>query len=165
MRLTGIVKQVFEVGFPFVGGNLIGKYTSKNARQDYKRNKKPPFSPPGYIFPIVWPLLYLSMGIAYSLVSNNNANKSTKGMYSLQLGLNYLWSILYFKYKLRGTALIESFALFSAVIITTVKFYQVKKTAGLLLVPYVAWCAFASYLTTGNWVLNKDNPEYIANDK
>ena len=105
------------------------------------------------------------MGIAYSLVSNNNANKSTKGIYSLQLGLNYLWSILYFKYKLRGTALIESFALFSAVIITTVKFYQVKKTAGLLLVPYVAWCAFASYLTTGNWVLNKDNPEYIANDK
>ena len=105
------------------------------------------------------------MGIAYSLVSNNNASKSTKGIYSLQLGLNYLWSILYFKYKLRGTALIESFALISAVIITTIHVYLVKKTAGLLLIPYVAWSAFASYLTTDNWVLNKDNPEYVPNDK
>nr|WP_257152096.1 TspO/MBR family protein [Mammaliicoccus sciuri] len=69
-------------------------------------------------------------------------------------------SILYFKYKLRFSALIESVVLLGAVVTTTVKFFNVKKVAGILLVPYMLWSAFATYLTAGNWYLNKDNPSY-----
>ncbi|WP_204205711.1 TspO/MBR family protein [Mammaliicoccus sciuri] len=160
MKLSEILKYAGIISAPLVGGRLIGKYAVQNARKDYSKNKKPPFSPPGYIFPIVWPILYLSMGIAHSIITKERATKSTKTTYYSQLGLNYLWSILYFKYKLRGTALIESYVLLSAVILTTVQFYKVNKSAGLLLIPYVCWSAYASYLTTGNWTLNKDNPRY-----
>ncbi|WP_323714422.1 TspO/MBR family protein [Mammaliicoccus sciuri] len=160
MKISKILKYVGIISAPLVGGRLIGKYAVQNARKDYSKNKKPPFSSPGYIFPIVWPILYLSMGIAHSIITKERAAKSTQTAYYSQLGLNYLWSILYFKYKLRGTALIESYVLLSAVILTTVQFYKVNKTAGLLLIPYVCWSAYASYLTTGNWALNKDNPRY-----
>ena len=160
MKISKILKYVGIISAPLVGGRLIGKYAVQNARKDYSKNKKPPFSPPGYIFPIVWPILYLSMGIAHSIITKERAAKSTQTAYYSQLGLNYLWSILYFKYKLRGTALIESYVLLSAVILTTVQFYKVNKSAGLLLILYVCWSAYASYLTTGNWALNKDNPRY-----
>ncbi len=116
MKLSKILKYVGIISAPLVGGRLIGKYAVQNARKDYSKNKKPPFSPPGYIFPIVWPILYLSMGIAHSIITKERATKSTQTTYYSQLGLNYLWSILYFKYKLRGTALIESYVLLSAVI-------------------------------------------------
>ena len=160
MKLSKILKYAGIISAPLVGGRLIGKYAVQNARKDYSKNKKPPFSPPGYIFPIVWPILYLSMGIAHSIITKERATKSTQTTYYSQLGLNYLWSILYFKYKLRGTALIESYVLFSEVILTTVQFYKVNKSAGVLLITYVCWSDYASYLTTGNWTLNKDNPRY-----
>ncbi|HCD2778166.1 TPA: tryptophan-rich sensory protein, partial [Staphylococcus aureus] len=60
----------------------------------------------------------------------------------------------------RFAALIESFILLTAVIMMTVKFFKVKRIAGIILIPYMLWSTFASYLTVGNWLLNKDNPRY-----
>lgn len=160
MKFSKVLKYASIISAPLIGGRIIGKYAVQNARKDYKKNVKPPLSPPGYVFPIVWPILYLSTGIAHFIVVKNRAYKTVNDIYYSQLGLNYLWSILYFKYKLRGAALIESYILFSSVILTATQFYKVKKSAGLLLLPYVCWTAFATYLTTGNWTLNKDNPRY-----
>lgn len=162
MKANEIIKTIIKVITPITGGKFIGKFAVKNARKDYKNNVKPPFSPPGYVFPIVWPILYTTMGVAYALVTNKSTSKALKGAYYSQLSLNYLWSILYFKYKLRFSALIESVVLLGAVVTTTVKFFNVKKVAGILLVPYMFWSAFATYLTAGNWYLNKDNPSYKA---
>ncbi|MDY5059647.1 MAG: TspO/MBR family protein, partial [Staphylococcus simulans] len=83
-------------------------------------------------------------------------DKSVPISHYTQLGLNFLWSVLYFKYKLRGPAMIESYALFASVVVTAVNFYKTDKRSGLLMVPYALWCAFASYLATGSWILNKD---------
>lgn len=160
MDLKHIIKQVGRIAVPVVGGQLIGKFAVQNARSDYKDYNKPPLSPPGYVFPIVWSALYLSMGIAHNIVAQQKNSKDAEIPYYTQLGLNYLWSILYFKYKLRGAALIESFVLLVAVITTTVQFYNQRRVAGFLFIPYVCWSAFASYLATGNWLLNKDNPSY-----
>ncbi|MBO1212232.1 tryptophan-rich sensory protein [Staphylococcus nepalensis] len=160
MTVIDIIKSTTKVITPIFGGKFMGKFAVKNARKDYKKNVKPPFSPPGYVFPIVWPILYTTMGVAYVLVTNQSERKTLKGIYYTQLGLNYLWSILYFKYKLRFSALVESVVLLGAVVTTTVKFFNVKKVAGILLVPYVLWSAFATYLTAGNWFLNKENPNY-----
>lgn len=160
MKTYEIIKSIIKVVTPMLGGKFIGKFAVKNARKDYKKTVKPPFSPPGYVFPIVWPILYITMGVAYALVTNKSNSKTLKGTHYTQLSLNYLWSIIYFKYKLRFSALIESVVLLSAVVTTTIKFFNVKKVAGILLVPYVLWSAFATYLTAGNWFLNKDNPRY-----
>ncbi|MCD8835079.1 tryptophan-rich sensory protein [Staphylococcus arlettae] len=160
MKANDTVKSIIKVKMPIIGGKFIGKFAVKNARRDYKKNIKLPFSPPGYVFPIVWPILYTTMGVAYAIVTNKSNNKNLKVIYYTQLGLNYLWSILYFKYKLRFSALIESFLLLGAVITTTVKIFNTKKIAGILLVPYMLWSGFATYLTVGNWLLNKENPSY-----
>ena len=157
-----VSKKLCRIALPLIGGQIIGKITVKNARRDYSKNVKPPLSPPGYVFPIVWPTLYLSMGIAHDIISQQKQHQAAQATYYLQLGLNYLWSLLYFKYKLRGAALIDSYILFSAVVATAVQFYQKHRIAGYLLIPYICWSAFASYMATGNWLLNKDNPDYTA---
>lgn len=96
-----------------VGGSIIGRIIAKESRQDYKNFRKPPFSPPTKAFPIVWPILYLLMGVSY-LITTKNKTKTTriKVTHYTQLTLNYLWSILYFKKKVRGIAFIESIMLF-----------------------------------------------------
>ncbi|MEB8067407.1 TspO/MBR family protein [Mammaliicoccus fleurettii] len=160
MKVIETIKSIIKVITPIIGGKFIGKFAVKNARKDYKKNVKPPFSPPGRVFPIVWPILYITMGAAYALVTNKSDNKTLKGFYYTQLTLNYLWSILYFKYKLRFSALIESIVLLGTVVGTTVKFFSVKKIAGFLLLPYLLWSTFATYLTIGNWFLNKDTSSY-----
>lgn len=157
------IKLVVEALLPFIGGNLIGKYAVKNARKDYRQNVKPPLSPPGYIFPIVWPVLYVSMGVAFVTAKNKKNSKMINSLHYSQLGLNFLWSLLYFRYKLRGAAVVESFVLFTAVTFTTASYFQTNKTSGSLMVPYVAWSGYASYLATANWLLNKDKAHYTNN--
>nr|WP_259337497.1 TspO/MBR family protein [Staphylococcus succinus] len=97
--------------------------------------------------------------IYFSKNTQNNSSHITSVHYT-QLGLNYLWSLLYFKFKLRGLALIESYILLLSVIVMCMKFFKAHKLSGLIMIPYVLWSTFASYLTTGNWFLNKDNPDY-----
>ncbi|MBF7016004.1 TspO/MBR family protein [Staphylococcus durrellii] len=158
------IKLIAQALLPFIGGNLIGKYAVKNARKDYRQNVKPPLSPPGYIFPIVWPILYVSMGIAYVSAKKKAHNSAIiSSVHYTQLGLNFLWSLLYFRYKLRGAAVVESYVLFTAVTTATVTYYQANKTSGTLMLPYVAWSGYASYLATGNWILNKDKAYYSNN--
>ncbi len=130
-----------------VGGSIIGRIIAKESRQDYKNFRKPPFSPPTKAFPIVWPILYLLMA-------------RIKVTHYTQLTLNYLWSILYFKKKVRGIAFIESIMLFISVVTNAVSMFKIHRVAGLLQIPYVLWSAFASYLNAGNYYLNKDNPNY-----
>lgn len=157
----GMIKMLTRTLLPFVGGNIIGNITAKEAPKDYGKFEKPPYSPPRYAFPIVWPILYLCMGVAYNLVKGNGTNtKAATVTHYTQLSLNFLWSLLYFKKKVRGIALIESFILLIAVTTNVVVFFKNKPISGILLFPYVLWSSYASYLNTGNWLLNKDNPEY-----
>lgn len=158
-----MLKKLATIALPVVGGVLVGKFATSNARNDYRSYKNPPFSPPGYVFPIVWPTLYTSMGVSHMLVSEHGTkeeNTKNNVLYFTQLSLNYIWSLLYFKYKLRGSALIESFILLSAATLTTREFYRTHKPAGVILIPYVIWLSYASYLTSGSYVLNHDTKNY-----
>lgn len=151
-----VLRDVVHLVTPTVGGTLVAKYATSNARQVYQEEKNPPFSPPGITYPIVWTGLYLAMGVAYMIARRASQTKSVPLSHYMHLGLNFLWSVLYFKYRLRGTAMIESYALFASVVVTAVTFYRADKRSGLLMVPYALWCAFASYLATGSWILNKN---------
>ncbi|WP_273478685.1 TspO/MBR family protein [Ignavigranum ruoffiae] len=154
------IKKLFLVAAPLLGGAVVGKLTTPHAKADYQEFKQPTFAPPKETFGIVWPLLYTAMGIARCLIEDEADKEDAIAKYDLQLALNYLWSVLYFKFKLRGAAFIESFVLLASVISTTVKFFEKNKLAGSLLIPYVAWSAFATYLNGATYQLNEDNPKY-----
>ena len=95
---------------------------------------KPGFAPPGIIFPIVWTILYI---------------------YWLQLGLNFLWSILFFGFQLRLTALIDLVLLFVFLVIMVYKFYKVKPIAAYLNIAYILWTIYAFILNYFIWLINK----------
>ena len=141
------------------GVGALSALFSMDTMGKYKELIQPSFSPPGWIFPIVWGILYLFMGIASYLVYSSGADKkevkSALSFYALQLVFNFFWTILFFRFELRGFAFLWIIALLILVIITTVKFYKINKTAGYLMIPYVLWVSFASVLNYAIWQLNK----------
>lgn len=155
------LQRITDIALPVIGGSIVGLLTTQTAKEDFEKYKQPPFSPPKEAFGIVWPILYTTMGIARTITKSSRKDTEANAyLYNSQLGLNYLWSVLYFKFKLRGTALIESYVLFASVLLTTAAFYKTNKFAGLLLVPYVAWTAYATYLNAGFVALNNNKEAY-----
>lgn len=143
---------------PLGGGLLIGFFT-KNSMIVYNNLKKPIFTPPAIIFPIVWTILYILMGIAaYRIYMNNKSGKDDKGAYFyylIQLSINFLWSIIFFNFRLYGISFILIIILLIFIILTTIKFFKLDKTAGLFMLPYILWVMFASVLTFFIWMLNE----------
>ena len=152
-------KLALSIMVPVVGGSLAGAFANRNTQEEYAELKRPLFSPPPWIFPLAWTALYTSMGVAKYRAAEKSALKGEVGKvllpYNLQLGLNFLWSFLFFKWRLRGTALVEMFLLLATITWTTYEFYRYDQTAGNLMVPYIAWVMFAMGLNSSIWKLNK----------
>ena len=142
-----------------VGGGLLIWVLTRNSMSVYNSLKKPVFTPPSIVFPIVWTILYILMGIAaYRIYMNNKAGKDDKGAYFyylIQLAINFLWSIIFFNFRLYGISFILIIVLLILIISTTIKFFKVDKTAGVLMIPYILWVSFASVLTFFIWMLNE----------
>ena len=119
---------------------------------------KPPLSPPGWLFPVVWTLLYLMMGWASFKVYNADGPQYKKNnallFYGLQLFFNFFWSIIFFRWEMYLFAFIWLVIMWGLIIITTFKFWKLDKWAGALLVPYLLWVTFAAYLNLGIYILN-----------
>ncbi|MBO5477299.1 MAG: tryptophan-rich sensory protein [Clostridia bacterium] len=138
---------------PLLVGAIIGFITSGS--MDYNTLEKPPLSPPGVLFPIVWTILYTLMGISYGILKSNSlVDSNINSIYYLQLFVNALWSIFFFTLKWRFFAFLWILLLLALVITMTIKFYNKNKIAGLLQIPYILWVAFASYLNLGTFLLN-----------
>lgn len=144
---------------PVIGGSLAGWIANRKAQDKYKKLEQPSFSPPGAVFPIAWTTLYGLMGLAkYRVNEKNLANQMGGGalsLYEMQLGLNYVWSFLFFKWNLRGTALVEMSALLGTILATTYQFYKRDRVAGSLMIPYIGWVILAFSLNYSFWKLNK----------
>lgn len=140
-------KLAISVLVPVVGGSIIGALANRDSQEKYAKLKKPSFSPPPWVFPTVWTALYAMMGIAKyradekKQLHNNRVKPNIP--YDIQLGLNFLWSFLFFKWGLRGTALVEMAFLLAAVTFTAYEFNKHDKIAGALMVPYIGWVTFA----------------------
>ena len=138
---------------PLIGGSIVGLIINKSIDYNYLVN--PPLSPPSYLFPIVWNVLYLLIGISYYIYrKNNNDNPLTIKLYYIQLILNYLWSIIFFTLKLRTLAVIWIIVLVITIIYLMIRFYKEERTSFYLLIPYILWVLFATYLNIGIVVLN-----------
>jgi tryptophan-rich sensory protein len=137
-------KLAKSVLVPVVGGSLVGIFATRNSTEIYDKLKKPAFAPPSWTFPVAWTSLYTIMGIAkYRIASKEKESKSAELLYDTQLGLNFLWSFLFFKWGLRGTAFIEMAALLTLITLTAFEFYKIDRTSGLAMIPYIAWVTFA----------------------
>lgn len=138
---------------PLIGGSIVGLIINKSIDYNYLVN--PPLSPPSYLFPIVWNILYLLIGISYYIYrKNNNDDSLTIKLYYIQLILNYLWSIIFFTLKLRTLAVIWIIVLAITVIYLIIRFYKEERTIFYLFIPYILWVLFATYLNIGIVVLN-----------
>ena len=126
----------------------------------YVMLEKPVFNPPNWIFMPVWTLLYILMAVAAGLVwdkikEQNEEVKKALGFFLIQLILNAIWSYLFFGLKNPMLALIEIILLWLMIYETYLKFIKINKTAGYLLIPYLAWVGFAAILNGSIWWLNK----------
>lgn len=139
---------------PVVLGGIVGLIISNF--MDYDIINKPLLSPPAIVFPIIWTILYILMGISYGILKTNNlADEKVNSVYFTQLLTNITWPIVFFAFKWRFIAIIWIIVLLILIIYMTAIFYKKNKSAGLLQIPYIIWTIFATYLTIGVYVLNK----------
>jgi len=117
---------------------------------------QPSLAPPGWIFPVVWTILYILMGISfYIILEEDNYDKDyAYVVYFLQLLVNGLWSIFFFVFKWRLFSSIWLLLLILLIITMIIKFYKINKLASLLQIPYLIWCIFALYLNISIYLLN-----------
>ena len=122
---------------------IIGGLASSNTADDvwYQALNKSPLNPPGYVFGIVWPILYLLMSISAFRTFNE-----TKNLFLIQLLFNALWSWLFFAFQMPLVALLNIWLLIYLNIKINLKMFYIDKLSGLLFIPYVLWLFFASYL-------------------
>ena len=152
--MNKIFIYIRSILLPVLIGALVGLITSSS--MDYNMLLKPPLAPPGAIFPIVWTILYILMGISYGILKvNNQTDEEVDWIYYIQLAINALWSIIFFNFKWRLFALVWIILLAIAVISMIRKFYNKNKVAGLLQIPYILWVIFATYLNFGFYILNR----------
>ena len=146
------IKSLFYLFLPIIGGSLIGFITNKSI--DYSNLIKPPLTPPKILYPIAWSIIYLLLGISYYLYKKRNNDKTVDIVYYIGLIVNYLWTFIFFVFKLRLLAIFWIILLDILVILLAILYYKYEKKSALLLIPYILWIIFATYLTTGIYVLN-----------
>ena len=148
-----MIKRIIYSLLPIVGGALVGLIIS--GYMNYGDMVKPPLSPPSYIFPIVWTILYILMGISYFIATKDNGNdKELNQIYILQLLVNFFWPIIFFVLRMYFTAFFWIILLLILVIIMIKELLKNNKISGYLQIPYLIWLLFATYLNIGIFLLN-----------
>jgi len=152
IRLVAAVLLCILVGG---SGSLV---TATGPGSWYESLEKPAFTPPGWVFGPAWTTLYVLMGIALYLVWQAGTEgldvRVALGVFGLQLGLNALWSFLFFGLESPLLGLVEIIFLWLAIAATIVLFYRIRKSAAYLLLPYIAWVSFAAVLNYAVYMMN-----------
>jgi tryptophan-rich sensory protein len=155
VRTIKLKKLIVYLVATFLFG-VIGTLLGGGTGQIYSSINKPPLSPPSIVFPIVWSILYLLMGIsAYFLSNERNANTSVLlKLYWIQLALNALWPLFFWRFKVYYFAAVIIVAILVLVAWIIVKAFKINKLSAYFLLPYIVWLLFALYLNIGVAVLN-----------
>ncbi len=144
------------LGIPLAVGGIAALISGGMGQ--YPDLVQPPLSPPGWLFPIVWTVLYLLMGYGSYRVYVSDAPPEEKRnaliLYGIQLLLNFLWPIVFFRLQWRLTAFFLLIVLWTAILLTLRAFNKIDERAGDTLLPYLLWVTFAGYLNLGVYLLN-----------
>ena len=153
---TNRKKLIIYLTIPLAVGGLAALLSG--GMGTYKDLNQPPLSPPGWVFPIVWSILYLLMGYASYRILTSGADRDTirKALtfYFIQLVLNFLWPLVFFGLQWYFAAFILLLVLWVFIYLTMFTFGKIDDTAGNLLIPYLLWVTFAGYLNVGVALLN-----------
>ncbi|MBE6533056.1 MAG: tryptophan-rich sensory protein [Ruminococcaceae bacterium] len=150
---------IIGIAIPLTVGILAAALT-RDSMDIYGTLVTPPLAPPAILFPIVWSILYVLMGISSAGVYTNrelNPEAARKGLeyYAISLALNFLWSIIFFGLSAALPAFICLLFLLYYIIRTILEYKKVKSWCAYLQIPYAVWVAFAGYLNAGIWLLNQ----------
>lgn len=140
------------------GTGLLSSFLSGDVKANYALLRKPIFSPPDWIFGVVWPILFVMMGYAAYQVwvtPTTPERRTALALYGLQLLLNFSWSIIFFRFNQRALALAVVVLMAVLVGVTALLFGRIHRTAGWLMLPYLFWLCFAAYLNAGVVWLNR----------
>ena len=150
-KISTYVKSILV---PVIIGGVVGIIIS--GFMDYDTLQKPFLAPPAILFPIVWTILYILMGVSYGrLKVKGLTDDKINFIYYIQLAINALWSIFFFTLKWRLFSFFWILILIVFVIWMIIEFYKKDKIAGLLQIPYLLWILFASYLNLSFYLLNR----------
>ncbi len=154
-----IPQLIFSIGLCLGAGVLGSFFTVQSIPTWYQTLNKPLLSPPNWIFAPVWTTLYILMGISLYLVliskfKDKNYKNKALTIFGIQLILNAVWSIIFFGFKNPALAFVDIAALWVAIILTIKVFYKINKLAGNLLIPYLLWVTFATFLNLTIVILN-----------
>lgn len=155
MKNKGLLAKCIAIPL-LVGG--LSAFLTMGGMKTFESLNQPPLSPPGWLFGVVWTILYTLMGISTYLVVRSDASETqinrALSVYVYQLIANFLWPTFFFNFGWYLFSFIWLIFLWVLVLIMIVRFYQISKAAGLLQIPYLIWLTFAAYLNLGIWLLN-----------
>lgn len=138
-----------------VGG--LAAFLTRNSMDLFAMVKKPPLSPPGWLFPVVWTILYLLMGFAsYLVLVAEKPGRTAWKFYLAQLAFNFVWPILFFHLQMYLLSFVWLLLLWMLILVTILWFTRSSRLAGYLLIPYLLWVTFAGYLNVGIYILNQN---------
>ena len=153
-RLTDLL--IFVVTAELVGA--LSALFSGNFSDFYSEVIRLPLSPPSWLFPVVWAILYALMGVSAYMIWNNRKNEikraSALRLYYIQLGVNFSWSIIFFRFRAFAIAASVAVLLFMRVEAMILSFRRISPAAAKLNIPYLVWLGFASYLAVAIYFLN-----------
>ncbi len=157
MKRFRIGTLILSLLIPLAVGGVSALLTMQNMAV-YSGMNKPPLSPPAWVFPVAWTILYLLMGEASYLVCTSDAPQSqierSLSLYGVQLALNFLWPIVFFTMRAYLSAFVVLILLWIFAFLTLLSFWGIRRRAGVLLLPYLLWLSFALYLNWGVYSLN-----------
>ncbi len=154
--LIKLKSLIINLLIPLAIGSLSG-FLSMNSMKIYKDLNQPSFAPPSFLFPIVWTILYVLMGISSYMVYESNSilkNKALK-VYALQLLMNFIWPLLFFNAQMYLFSFVWLIGIWGLVLWMIILFCKIKPISGYLQIPYLLWLTFAAYLNLGVYFLNK----------
>lgn len=153
--------RLTELLISVVGAELVGALSALIAGGDfgtyYASLEKPPLSPPAWLFPVAWGIIYALMGLSAYIICLSDSDKRDRAfkLYASQLLVNFLWAPMFFGLKSFGGGVVVIAALTALVAAMVWEFWKIRKKAAILVFPYLLWCLYATYLTIGIFILNK----------
>lgn len=158
MTVTSNIKWknlLINIAIPLATG-IASALISKSGFKQYALLSKPALSPPAWLFPVVWSILYVLMGISTYLIYEYKSNESRQSLiiYAIQLFINFMWPIFFFKLKAYLFSFVWLLLLWSFAVAMMILFHKTNKTAGLLQIPYILWLTFAAYLNLMVYIMN-----------
>lgn len=154
MNIKNKSALIIFILIPLAAGSLSALLSGNSAA--YLALNKPPLSPPSFLFPIVWTILYILMGISSYIIYESEDPEKNKALrlYFIQLFFNFFWSIFFFGFSMYFFAFLWLLVLIILIVLMIYQFHKISPVAAYLQIPYLIWCLFAAYLNFMIYQLN-----------